>query len=72
MWEKIKEKGYGIATIAVVTVNLLFFILIDIYGSVTFYENIKWVLWLEIAICIGLIFWGIERLLKDFINGRSR
>ncbi len=65
MWEKIKERGFGICAVAIGCSNLGMFIAIALTGASYVYEDIRWILYLEIVLVTGFIIWGIERLKKD-------
>ena len=72
IWEKIKEQGFNIVSIGVLTSNLVIFLLIALKGVARVWEPTHWILFTEITICLLLISWGIERLIKDIINGRYK
>ena len=70
MWEKIKEIAadlYGLSALLWVEAHL---ILILVRGKIMIYEPNNWILGIEIAFTGGAIFLGMERLIKDIINGK--
>ncbi len=72
MWDKIKEIAsdlYGLSALLWVEVHL---ILILVQGKVMIYEPHSWILGIEIAYTGGAIFLGLERFVKDLINGRVK
>ena len=66
MWEKVKERGYGLATLGVLGSNLAIFIMVITKGGyVILVEPWEWMLYTETVLCALLFLWGIERLIKD-------
>jgi len=68
MWEKIKERGYGLATLGVLGSNMALFLIIIWKGAYYIWEPTRWILWLEASLCACLFLWGIERYIKDWLH----
>ncbi len=66
--EKLKEIGFTICAIALACSNLVTFVIIIVNGIYEIWEPHRWVLFLETALDIAFIAWGIERLIKDLRN----
>jgi len=64
-WESFKERGFGFASVGVGATTVAMFTIIAIQGASYVFENIKWILYTELALAIGYTFWAIERLIKD-------
>lgn len=65
MWEKFKEVGFTLNATGMACACLFVLWLMKTQGAAYVYENLPWVLWIEIIWAGGSILWGIERLVKD-------
>ena len=63
--EKFKEIGFTICAIAIGITNLFTFVIIAVKNISYIYEPNPWILYLEMALDLGFIIWGFERLAKD-------
>jgi len=64
--EKFKELGFTTCAIALACSNLVTFVMIAFMGYAPIItEGNPWVLYIEMALDVGFIAWGIERLRRD-------
>jgi len=70
MWEKFKEKGYGLATLGVICSNMALFIIIIWKGAYQIWEPNRWILGIEAGLCLCLLIWGLERYIKDWLDNK--
>lgn len=65
IWEEIKECGFTLVSIGVITANLYTFIMMIVYGIYQIWEPWKWLLYAEATIAFLYLIWGWERFYKD-------
>jgi len=63
--ERFKERGFAFASVGIGAATVAMFLIIVIQGAAYVYENIKWILYTELALAIGYTVWAVERLIKD-------
>lgn len=66
MLERLKEMGYDFAALGALIMHLVNLMLVVFYKQVLFQEPMQLVLKLEVLFLVGLIIWGIERIVKDW------